>query len=268
MGVYRGRINCRQVATLLNSILIAEGYEQISSNIGIDGLVYKTTGVSGTDEWYLRFVDPVDRYISLGVYETYTPGSGGTAGGFVNGFQETTAHWNVTNGDSHIFDYVINANKNRVILYFNSLKYCANVPCSSVTYVGLPKRYDPADKGSGFAGICSTHGLTNTGVGWRAIKDRAANTGAMYAYDYYPMGRSFGPGNQIFFSPLFIWRADEGPRGELDGLYVAESIDQTYEAQNMDTFSKDGKNYMIVEKQGGIVHYDRFPAGVSYVMEI
>jgi hypothetical protein len=75
MAVYQGRVNCRDFFNTLHSILIAQGYQEISSDVSTDGRVYKSMGESGQDEFYIRIKDPVNNYLIVGIYEKYVPNS-------------------------------------------------------------------------------------------------------------------------------------------------------------------------------------------------
>lgn len=269
MPVTTGRVNCRNLFQTIHQAMINAGWQMVSSDPASEGNIYKSTGISGTDKVFVFLKDLVNissnPYMKIGIIEDYTPnGTNGLPGTQVNSFDENCLIWNSNYKDSHNVDYIINVNKDRVIIFLQGMKNDGGWS-SSLVYAGLPKRYDPNDK-TACAGMAWAANGTNT-KGFKVLKNRALANGYYYEWDYYSPARSYSHGGQLFFSPLFFGSDDEGPRGELDGLYVIEPIDTTYEFQHLDTFNKNGKNYIIITKNY-MYNNSRSLPNMDYVMEI
>lgn len=249
MGVYAGRTTGANFLSVIHSAMIAEGYTEVSSNVSSDGRVYKSTE-GGNNEFYIQLKESGSNYLIVGYYEKYTPGAPGIAGVFGPGVApQNCISWNKTAGylPTNQLSYIMNINLSRVIIQCEGFKIDGNFN-SSLTYVGIPVRYDPKDLGSGFGGIAGTSrtdsnmGGIQSGV-WQALRGRNLNA-TSYQIDAYWSPRSYGWGG-LFFSPMFIGNADEGPRGEIDGIYTLEP-GSNFEFQHYDTFKKDGKSYIIL----------------------
>jgi hypothetical protein len=267
MGVYAGRVNCRQLLNTLHNAMLAEGYQEISSDIATDGRVYKSTGIDGENEFYIRVQDPLSNYLLVGFYDKYTPGTPGVPGAFGNGHTQSCVTWNRSStSNSLMVAYIFNINKDRVIIQCEGLKVNSG-NCSSLTYIGMPKRYDLNDKNCNFGGIAgSTRMDSNNEAMWKALRGRNLAPNFWYEMDYYMPPRSYGWGNKIFFSPIFIGHDDEGPRGELSGLYTLEAGD-AFEFQHYDTFKKDGKTYIILSRANDF-NNNKYLPNSWYVMEV
>lgn len=265
MGVYRGSVNCLQLMQKIHDAIVAEGWQYIPGSVSGDGRIYKTTGISGQNEFFVQFQDPQNVSIGVGIWEKYTAGAVGVAGTFSQGYQRSTITWTKGNFNANwIVDYIVNVNKDRIIIHVQGRKTDPNW-CTSLTYLGLPKRYDAADTGPYFAGMAySTMGTS--GEGWRALRSRALTVQPMYLMDWYTAPRSIGWGEKVFFSPIVIGSTDEGPRGELSGLYSMTTA-TSYEARHYDEFTKDGKRYIILSKENDY-NTNRSLPGTWYVIEI
>ncbi|MNO80986.1 hypothetical protein D3C76_722110 [compost metagenome] len=270
MGVYAGRSTARQFLSVIHSAMLAEGYTEISSNIATDGRVYKSTE-GGNNEFYIQIKDMNDNYFTVGFYEKYTPGTPGVAGTFGAGYTQVCVTWNRnSNTTNYQLAYILNINLSRVIIQCEGLKVDSGY-CSSITYIGMPLRYDSNDKGPNFGGIAATgrmdsnQNTTTTGV-WKPLRNRMLNQGIYYELDFYLPTKSFGWGHKIFYSPIFIGHDDEGPRGELSGLYIMEPGTNT-EFQHYDTFKKDGKTYIILSTANDFNQTGYLPEA-WYVMEV
>lgn len=249
MTVYKGQVGCRQLAQVLHDALIAEGYQESSSDITTDGRVYSSLGTDNQSLFFIRIKDPKSNYLTIGIYEKYDPNpTNGLPGVFTNGFDGDNITWNTSGTADRIkVNYIFNVTLDRVIIYVDGMKAEPN-KANSLTYIGLPKRYDANDKGGNFAGMAfTTRGPFNSHNTWRALRNRALVPQSDYEMDFYNVARSYGWGKQLFFSPIFIGRDDEGARGELDGLYHLEKTDANIEVQPGDTFVKDGKTYMVID---------------------
>lgn len=270
MPVYKGKINARQFATLLNTILVDAGYTEISSNKSTDGFVYKSMGESGTDEFYVRIFDPNSNRLKVSIAEKYKPNTVlGIEGTFTNYYDTDCITWNTTIGDARLeIQYVININKDRIIIFVSGNPAEANY-CKSLSYIGLPKRYDPNDKGAGFAGITGTTRMPwNNEQNWVALRNRAQSTIFAYNTAAYIPAKAVGWNNQLFFSPIIIGSSAEGPRGELDGLYQIKSIDENNEVLHGDTFTQGGKTYMIIEVNPVYNSTETLSQVYDYVIEV
>lgn len=266
MGIYRGRVNCRKLADTIHSALIAEGYEQISSNLITDGCVYKTIGTNGTSEFYIKLKDPIDRYLSIGIYEKYEPNATATLSGtFTNGYENNYIIWNRTYNENRFeVNYIFNITKDRAIIFVEGMK-AESGSINSLIYIGLPNRYSNKDIDGTFAGIGFTASGDNTSS-WRALRNRAKTRIAYYAFNFYPIGRSYGWGNQLFLSPIYLGSGVEGGRGELDAIFMVEQTDKNNEIQHMDTFVKDGKTYLLISPSS--YSYSNLPINREYVIQI
>lgn len=257
--------------TKLDEILKANGYTEIATERTNDGYVYKSMGVSGQDEWYVRFKDPVDNYLNFGVYDKYTPNAQfGMAGTFGNGiYPRTSLTWNkAATQNRHNVDYVININANRIIIFLQGM-ITETSWCGGVTYIGLPTRYDPTDLGSSFAGVATNHRSESATDAWLCLKNRKGTANYEYNWDYYQPTKSLGWNNQFFFSPLYIGSTDEGPRGQLDALFIMKPPNETWEVRHLDRFVKNGKNYMIINgNQPKYNSTSNLPDDQFFVMEV
>lgn len=265
MAIYRGSVAARLLVQTIHDAITANGWTYVQSSIGDDGRVYKTTGISGQNEFFIQIVDLATYYLRVGVWEKYTAGAVGMPGTFTQGYQRDIIAWNRSQTSQNlIVDYIINVNKDRIILHVQGRKVDTNW-CSSLSYIGLPKRYDTADTGPYFAGMAySTAGLH--GEGWRSLRNRALIVQPMYTFDYYSSPRAIGWGEKVFFSPVVIGNTDEGPRGELSGLYTMTAA-TSYEARHQDEFTRDGKRYMIISRDNDY-NTNRSLPGTWYVIEI
>lgn len=268
MAIYQGRINCRKLAGFINEKLLAEGFTQISSDLTTDGYVFKSMGTSGNDEWYFRVKEEVNNHLTVGVFEKYTPKDTPGSGTFsAAGDSGAYLTWHKTlNMDRYDVDYIMNVTKDRVIIHVQGMKAESN-SCSSLVYAGLPKRYDPSDKAPNCALLAASTRAAGT-VRPRIMRGRMLDINPTnYTWEYYPFARSYGYGKQLFFSPIVLGTTAEGPRGELDGLYFMENIDQTYEILHKDTFQRNGKTYMVLSRDKEFNANSMLPVG-SYVIEI
>jgi hypothetical protein len=268
MTVYKGKVNCRQLASLINDKLLAEGYTQISSNIPTDGMVFYSKGMDGTSDFYIKLIDPVNFSLTVGIYEKYVPNANqGIAGVFTNGYEAPCIRWNYgAQSARYDVNYIMNITKDRFIIFVEGM-LMETYACNVLTYVGLPKRYDPNDSNGNFAGLASTSYSDKAGWSgsWCALKNRALVNQQRYDQDYYLPNRSFGWASKLFYSPIFLGTSAEGPRGELDGL-IMEMVDQNNEIRHLDTFTKNGKTYtVIVPASNGNVYLN---PGYVYLMEV
>lgn len=247
MTILQGRVKANEMMAMLHTTLTKEGYKEISSNVATDGKVYKTDGENGTSTFYIQLIDYA-HYISVSVYEKYTPDASiGLAGVFVNGRVLQSIIWSNTILPQLDVDYIINVNKDRMIIYAEG-ESTDSRSTAGLTYVGLPIRYDSKDTTGNFAGIAALGSVGNVGVAWYALKGRAITPQTAYTYSYYTPTKSFGMGNQLFASPIILGNASEGPRGEIDDLLIVKTPDGTYEARHRDTFIRDGKTYVMIGK--------------------
>jgi hypothetical protein len=270
--VYKGKINGRQFANFLRDKLIAEGYSQISSNIPTDGMVFYSKGSNGTSDFYIKLVDQVSSYLTIGIYEKYVPAANsGIAGAFTNGYDENCIRWDTRTLTAAAYDrvslnYILNITKDRVIIFVEGLPLESGA-INTLTYIGLPKRYDPNDINGNFAGLVGT-AYTDTGwqSNWGALRNRALLARQAYPFDFYLPVRSYGWASKLFFSPIFLGSSVEGARGELDGLSIMEAIDQNNEIRHLDTFAKNGKTYQVIVPTTNS-YYHLNPA-YTYLMEV
>lgn len=269
MTVYQGKINCRQLSNLIRDKLLAEGYTQISSNITTDGLVFYSKGTNDASDFYVKLKDPVSSYLTIGIYEKYVPDvNNGIAGVFTNGYEAGCIRWNY-NTQAARFDvnYILNITKDRIIIFVEGMKL-ESWTCNTLTYIGLPKRYDPTDVNGNFAGLACTSFGDKAGwsLNWSALRNRALVSQPAYTMDFYMPVRSYGWASKLFYSPIFLGRNDEGPRGEMDGLMIMEVVDQENEIRHLDTFAKNGKVYVAIVPYNSGTYY--LSPGYTYLMEV
>jgi len=249
--------------------MINEGYTEISSNVGLDGRVYKSTE-GGNNEFYIQFKDTTVGYITVGFYEKYTPGTSGVAGVFGAGQTQNCLVWDrATPASDAKLSYIMNIDISRVIIQCEGYKNNGANACTSLTFVGMPIRYDSNDKGPNFGGVAGTTGTdSNIPTGsWKALRNRVLTQNAFYPLDYYMPTKSFGWGENIFYSPMFIGSADEGPRGEFPAIYALEAGVNT-EFQHYDVFKRDGKTFIILSTANDYTIQSSYLPRSWYVMEV
>lgn len=267
MGIYKGRVNCRKFADTIHDILIAEGYKEISTEITTNGRVYVSSSTN-EDKFFIQMIDTKDRFLTMGVYEDYTPSeTSGLPGTFANGMNQPSVVWNSTyNYDRMEVNYVINATNKRVLIWVEGMK-AETGSVNSISYFGLPRRYASDDKDGTFAGFTTTaNGFTNRYNTFNSLRSRNKEANHPYQLDYYLPSRSLGWGNKLFFSPIIVGSTAEGARGELEGIQVIERTDKLTEIIHGDTFTHDGKDYMLVTPTA--IGYDLLRNIYDYLIEI
>jgi hypothetical protein len=249
MTIYKGRIKCRDFASKLHEILTTEGYQEISSELVTDGRVYSTLGSDLKNPFFVNIKDEINNYLTVGVYEKYTPNpTQGIAGVFSNGYESGCIMWNSNVNHSRLeVDYIVNITLDRIIIFAEGMVAEPN-SVSSLTYIGTPKRYSDQDIKGGSAAIAfTTRGSFNDPGAWRCLRDRGNNPISTYQQRFYRPNRAYGWGWKLFFSPIFITHPAEGPRGELEALYLVDTLHDDTEARHKDTFDRDGKKFMIIK---------------------
>ena len=270
MTILKGKVNCRQLPAVLHTALTTEGFTEISSEITNDGRVYRSPSVNGEDLFFIQIKELKAASLQVAVYEKYTPNPvNGMPGTFLNGVTGSNAiAWNNTSLIDRLdVNYIINVNKRRMIVYVEGLRAeVGNV--SSLLYIGIPQRISDKDNAGTFAGIAaSTYAPVNSDIGgFSALRNRANATAFMYNLDFYMPKRSYGWGKKMFFSPVFIGNKIEGNRGILDGIHIIEKVDKAAEMSAGDTFTQDGKNYMLVSMPA--YGNATLPATYDYLIEI
>ena len=267
MAIYKGKVKCREFSKVLHDILIEVGYTEISTEITTDGRVY-VSSTTDDDKFYIRIQDPASRYLTVGVYEEYTPNvTSGLPGTFGNGILASCIIWNSSNADARVeLNYIINATNKRVIVYVSGLP-AEGGQMNSLTYIGLPNRVSVNDKDGRFAGLSYTsNGPYNNPGTFYSLRNRNLTALPAYLVDHYMPARSVGWGAKIFFSPMLIGSVAEGHRGTLDGIRIIEKVDHKMEIMPGDTFVHDGKSYMLITPTSH--GYDTLHTGYDYLIEI
>ncbi len=267
MTIYKGRVNCRKLADTIHDILVAEGYKEISTEITTNGRVYVSSSTN-EDKFFIQVLDTKERYLTMGVYEEYIPSdTAGLPGTFNNGLNSASVVWNSSYNDNRFeVDYVINATNKRVLIWVSGMR-AETGTMNSISYFGLPKRFATGDKDGTFAGFTMTaNGYTNRYNTFNSLRSRNKEANYPYSMDYYMPGRSLGWGNKLFFSPIVVGSTAEGARGELEGIHIIERTDKNTEILHGDTFTHDGKNYMLVTPTN--VGYDLLRVTYDYLIEI
>lgn len=268
MTIYKGRVGCRDLAMLIHSILLNEGYTEISSEVSNDGRVYKSPSTNGEDLFYIQIKDPRSIYLQVGVYEIYTPDVvNGIPGKFLNGIVGNPIMWNRNaSPDRCDVNYVINATSKRVIVYVEGQRAEPNT-VNSLTYIGLPKRASSIDKQGTFAGLAYTAwGPYDNHNIFYSLRNRSNSPLFPYNMEFYMPRRSYGWGGKLFFSPILIGSRAEGNRGTLEGIMILEKTDASSEISPGDTFSHEGKNYMLISPTS--YSHDTLHTGYDYLIEI
>lgn len=271
MSIYKGRVNCRDLTSFLHTVLTREGFVDVSSEVTTDGRVYRSSSVGNEDLFYMQIREMKSYYLECGIYESYTPNAiPGVPGQFGSGYKVNSVAWGgavSASNDLHDLDYVINVDKKRLLIYLSAMK-SQPARISSVTYLGLPTRLNATDKDGFFAGITgSAFSIYANNHTFYPLRDRSKVVKAPYTLEFYKPNRSYGWGSQLFFSPLFVTKSNEGFRGVLDGLFVIEKTDKNYEVSAGDTFMQDGKNYMVISPEytgDSLLH----PSLFDYILEI
>lgn len=268
MTIYKGLVPCREVMVKLHDAFITEGYTEISTDVTTDGRVYKSTGSDGQNALYFKLQDLGANDLTLGIYEKYEPNvSNGLPGVFTNGYEGTVIKWNTTTStDREKVNYVFNVTKDRAIIFVEG-QNAEPSNHKTLVYIGMPKRYDPEDTGNNFAGMAYTsYGPSTYNTIWRALKNKALINQSSYSMDFYMPAKSYGWGNKLFFSPMFLGSDTEGARGEFDGLFVVEKTDDHSEILHGDTFNRNGKEYMLVTLPAGGSY--TLNTGYDYIIEV
>lgn len=268
MTIYKGRVGCRDLAMLIHAILINEGYTEISSEISNDGRVYKSPSTNEEDLFYIQIKDTRTISLQVGVYERYTPDLvNGIPGTFLNGIAGSPIMWNSSaSPDRCDVTYIINATSKRVVVYVTGQK-AEPGSMNSLTYIGLPSRISSKDKLGTFAGLAYTaYGPYDSHSFFYALRNRSNTPLFAYNMDFYLPRRSYGWGNKLFFSPIYIGSKPEGNRGILDGIFILEKTDAGSEISSGDTFTHEGKNYMLISPTS--YSNDTLHTGYDYLIEI
>lgn len=268
MTIYKGKVGCRDLAMLIHSILINEGYTEISSEVSNDGRVYKSPSTDGSDLFYIQIKDTRLTSLQVGVYEKYTPDLvNGIPGVFLNGIVGNPIMWNASaSPDRCDVTYIINATGKRVIVYVAGQRAEPST-MNSLTYIGLPARISDKDKEGTFAGLAYTaYGPYDSHNYFYALRNRSNTPLFPYNMDFYMPRRSYGWGGKLFFSPIYIGSPAEGNRGILDGIMILEKTDAKSEISAGDTFVHEGKNYMLISPTS--YSNDTLHIGYDYIIEI
>lgn len=265
MSVYQGVVPHTELPIKIDEILTAEGYQQVSSNIESDGYVYKSNGIDGKKEMYVYVKTLNSNSLIMGINEKYTPSNPGLSGTFSSvGYEKDFVVWNSSFSSQNVVNYILNVNKDRIIFYaegelFNTSRR------DTITYIGLPARYDDKDITSDFAGIIGTSNSYGSSA-WYALRNIANVPISNYSTTMYSMNKSLTWGEEIFASPIFLYRSDEGMRGELEGLKIVSS-DSANRLVHRDVIIKDGKKYMFIVLTSQSSPYG-LPSSYNYLMEI
>lgn len=267
MTIYKGKVKYKELIVRLQNALVAEGYTQVSSD-PVTEWVYRSPAQPGFDPFFIKLKDPlIGAYLTIGIYEMYTPNvTNGLPGTFGNGYEGTGIAWNTSGQpDRTEVDYLFNISARRAVILTEGMK-AESGNLKNILYIGFPIRYDQNDKQAYAAAMASTCRAPHSGAYWRALRNRALVVQQNYEYDFYPVARSIGWAKKLFFSPLFLGTNAEGARGELDGLYIMEKGDASYELTHGDTFSRDGKTYMVFTPSAN--GNSSLPSGYDYLIEI
>lgn len=244
MALYKGRIPVLDLEKKIEELLTANGYEQISSNLD-QGYVFRSLGISGEDEFFIRIVKNASNPHQLSIYRynSYVPGQPGINGTFGGG-NGVTVQWTTSTAKDYELDYHMNVTKDRFILMVEPEQGFGGTPV--IMGVGLPKRYDSKDKGGRFAGIWSAGSSSSTSKVFNAAYGRDYNTNKTYSYYTYVLSTPMTTGGDIFLSPIIIGDSVEGPRGEMEDIYAVATPDTNNDFRHGDTFVRNGETYMLV----------------------
>lgn len=261
MTIYKGTIRADQFYNKICELLIAEGYQDVTINQSNEGRVFYTQGMSGKDTFYIQLYKAYTGSINIGVYEGYN-NDGTGKGAFQNGNQYVYINWMAdtsTQESTYSVKYVINVNKDRLLVYVEGL-YPNSNKMVSLTYAGLPKRYDPKDLSGYAAFVAGTSTIkSQTHHNTKLIRDRSLAKNVEYLATAMDLGAQPGWTNKLFRSPLYLYHrtngAFEGLRGELEGIFYVPKND----AVNGDIVTENGKQYMLVKPS-----FNSYTTGILY----
>ena len=115
------------------------------SSLDSDG-VYTSTGSTGSERIVLILREGViGKNLIAGFARDYTAGSINTTGAFDNSSVDIVDYFSAVQAGTTLVRYNLNVTKDRVILHVQGDKLVAATN-SSVTYLGMPIRYDVSDK--------------------------------------------------------------------------------------------------------------------------
>lgn len=261
MTIYKGTIKADQFYNKICELLLIEGFQEVTINQSNEGRVFYTQGVSGKDTFYIQLYKPYTGSINIGVYEGYN-NDGTGKGAFQNGNQYVYINWMAdtsTQETTYSVKYVINVNKDRLLVYVEGL-YPNSNKMVSLTYAGLPKRYDPKDLSGYAAFVAGTSTIkSQTNHNTKLIRDRSLTKNVEYLATAMDLGAQPGWTNKLFRSPIYIYHrtngAFEGMRGELEGIFYVPKNDTV----NGDIVTENGKQYMLVKPS-----FNSYTTGILY----
>lgn len=253
MTIHKGRINCRQFSQLLHNLLLTHGYKAILSDAITDGRIYENPDM-GEGHFYIQIKELNSYRLQVGIYESYTPADAqnNIPSAFGNGFSSYSIAWS-SNSHHDLYDvnYIIHIDERHLLIYVEGTKIHPS-RIQTLTYIGLPKKIDPNDKSPYFAGMTySDQGsLPSNTDKWIALRNRQDIKQFYYDLDYYDTKKSYGHGEKLFFSPIFIGSNTEGVRGMLEGIYIMSRANPDFHIQDKDEFVLNGKQYRLLRLTG------------------
>lgn len=269
MTIYKGTIKADQFYNKICELLLKEGFQEVTINQSNEGRVFYTQGLSGKDTFYIQLYKQYLGSINIGVYEGYN-NDGTGKGVFQNGNQYVYINWMQdvsTNESTYSVKYVINVNKDRLLIYVESLHITNKIV--SLTYAGLPKRYDPKDL-SGYAALVAGTSVVKIASAHQTkmIRDRSLAKNVEYIATAMDLGAQPGWTNKLFRSPIYLYHrtngAFEGLRGELEGIFYIPKNDTV----NGDIVTENGKQYMLVRPWNNATATGILTASWFYAIEI
>lgn len=270
MVVYQGKRKAEDFIYLLDEIFKKQGFTEVSTEKTTDGYVYKS---SDTEDnlFYIRVKNDVSisRLVSIGVYETYTPGeSNGLPGTFSEGsVMHSCIIWATSSLTGLEVDYVITANNKSFVIFVEGPRAFSG-SINSLTYVGMPSKLDGKDLSGTFAGVLYTaNGAVNNPNTFYSLRNRAEVKQSPYILDYYNVRRSYGWGEKLFSSQILVGARTEGARGLLTGIHTIEKLNRNYEAEHKNEMMMNGKKVkIIIPSQYGNTTLS--PSNTDYLIEI
>jgi hypothetical protein len=247
MAFYSGEVLAKDLlSTILGHITAVQPGESAAwwvkeSSLDSDG-VYTSRGSTGAERIVLVFREgTVGANIVVGVARDYTPGAINTAGAFDTLTTINLRYFSATEDQNNKVKYNLSVTPDRIILHLQGDKLVGTWQ-NSVVFLGMPIRYNINDKKC--VVLCSSeNALTTSQI--RLIEDSIGQTNVNYNWYYVASPSNPSWGNTYFVETLHFGLANEGLRGELDGLYGTNPNGLV----DGDEIDINGKRYLVIKRQ-------------------
>jgi hypothetical protein len=221
MAFYTGSVAAKDLfTTILNCVIAVQPGETVSwwkkeSSLDSDG-VYTSSGSTGVERIVVVLKDgTIGQNIITGIARDYTPGAINTAGAFDTVSSSNLNYFTAAQNQNTIIAYDVAVTKDRVIIHVQGDKLISGWQ-NSVSYIGMPLRYDVTDKKCVARAQTENSAYTNALM---LVQNAVAVTNS--SYTWYSIAAPSSPswGNNYFLETFHFGFTNEGLRGEIDGLY-------------------------------------------------